>query len=493
MTALAAAGRRASAVKPPARQQMELALAFLALVAVVCAMSLAGLGVLAQPFYMLAGAGFAWFAMRRSPWLYLTATLWFWLLTAFVRRFIEWRTGFNPTNIILATPNVMMLFMLKDILTAPGLLAKRELGPGLAVAAAISYGICVSFFRGDVVPGAVAAADWLSPLFYFFFIAAHSGEAGSLEPHFRAFLPLIMGVTVPYGFFQYFFMPDWDAQWMINSAMGSIGAPVPLEVRVFGTTNNPGFLAFWTGTCVLLAPFLRSKALNALVPAAAFLLILTLVRAAYGSVTIGLLAAVVLGRGQAFKPLLLGAVVLVTVFAGLTVVSPVVANRVTARFDSMQSLDSDDSALTRRRIYQETPDLMDRYPLGLGIGAIGRGAVASGGHEYVDVDSGPLAAYLALGWVGGTVYIFGLLLAAGQALAAARRLQSPLILGFACAALCPLATFVFINVNGFSGVLIWICLGCVTALSRRPRTAAPAVPAGSAQRADAVLRPTLTR
>ncbi len=73
--------------------------------------------------------------------------------------------------------------------------------------------------------------------------------------------------------------------------------------------------------------------------------------------------------------------------------------------------------------------------------------------------------------MGGTVYSFGVWRAAGQALSAARRLRSPLVLGFACAALCPLATFIFINVNGFSGVLMWICLGCVAALSRHSQNA----------------------
>ncbi len=229
----------AGTFKSPARQQVELALAYLALLVVVCTMVLAGLGALARPFYMLAAAGFAWFTLRRSPWLYISATLWFWLMTAFIRRFIEWRTGFNPTDIILATPNLMMLFMLRPILTSPGLLRRRELGPGLAVAAAVIYGICVSFFRGEVVSGAVAAADWLAPTFYFFFVVAHTNDAGSLEPHFRTFLPLILGVTVPYGLYQYFYLPAWDAQWMIESQMGSIGKALPMELRVFGTTNNP--------------------------------------------------------------------------------------------------------------------------------------------------------------------------------------------------------------------------------------------------------------
>ncbi len=473
MTALAAVRPRRAEVtaKSPARQQTDLALGYLLLVAVTCGMAMVGLGALARPFYMLAGAGFAWFTMRRSPWLYLSATLWFWLVTAFVRRFIDWRTGFNATDIILATPNLMTLFMLKDILTAPGLLSKRELRPGLAVAAAVSYGLCVSFFRGDVVPGAVAAADWLSPLFYFFYIVAHSKQIGWLEPHVRRFLLLSMTVMIPYCFVQYFYLPNWDAYWMIASNMVVLGQPFPMSFRVFGTTNNPTFLANWAGVCILLAPHLRSKIMTALVPFVIFVLLLTLVRAVYVSLALTLVVSVVLGRGQALKPMLMAAVVLATLFASSAMVNPIVSDQITKRIESMQKLDGDDSAQARKLLYQQMPELINDHPLGIGIGALGRGATVAGGEGFVNVNSTLLASYLALGWIAGTVYIGGLLLATGQAFAAAWRYRSSLILAFACAALSCLAMFPFGTVSNFTAALLWLWLGCATALSIRYRIA----------------------
>ena len=466
---------RAGTPRTPAQQQVSLALAHFALMVAACALGAAGLGVAARPLYMLGGVGIAWFTMRRSPWLYLSATMWFWLLTALVRRVIEWRSGFHPTDPILATPNLMALLMLKPILTTPGLLSRREVAPGMLVAVSVTYGLCISFFRGDVLAGAVAAADWLAPMFYLFYVVANSHEIGSLQPHLRAFLLLSMAVTVPYGLVQYFFLLDWDAAWMINSEMNSIGQPFPLQVRVFGTTNHPGFLATWLGFCILLAPFLRSKVLLALVPPTVFLLVLTLVRSVYGAVALALLLSALLGRGHALKPLMTVVLVLASLSAGLALVSPVVAGNIIARLQTFENLGDDDSAQTRKLIYQQMPDVIAAHPLGLGIGALGRGAVASGDADLIHVDSGPLAAYLALGWAGGSAYIMGLLFAAGQALAAARRHPSPLVLAFACAAICPLAIFPFINVINFSGTVMWLCFGCAIALSLQrtgPRDAA---------------------
>lgn len=466
---------------------MTLALTYAALVAVVGAMAVGGLGAVARPLYMLGGVAIAWLSLRRSPWLYLSATMWFWLVTAFVRRLIEWRAGFNATDIILATPNLMGLFMLKPILTAPGLLERRDVGPALVVAGSVTYGLCVSFFRGDLVPGAAAAADWLAPLFYFFFIVAYADKADTLEPHLRVFLLLGLCVTVPYGAYQYFFLPEWDAKWMVASEIRSIGQPFPLEVRVFGTTNNPTFLATWLGVCVLLAPFLRGRVLTLLAPMAGFVLLLTLVRAIYGSVVLALVASVLLGRGHVVKPLSAFALVVAMLCVGLAVADPAATEKIMSRLQTFQDLGSDDSAQVRQMIYEQTPEVIDGQPFGLGIGAMGRGAAATGNVDMIAVDSGFLAAYLALGWVGGSAYILGLAFAAGQALTAARRHRSRLVLAFACAAICPLGMFPFVNVIGFSGSMMWICLGCVVVLSGRASGRAGTAP-GPASRGRATAR-----
>ena len=43
-----------------------------------------------------------------------------------------------------------------------------------------------------------------------------------------------------YGVYQFVRIPAWDAAWMINADLKSIGSPMPYLVRVFGTLNTPG-------------------------------------------------------------------------------------------------------------------------------------------------------------------------------------------------------------------------------------------------------------
>jgi hypothetical protein len=173
-----------------------------------------------------------------------------------------------------------------------------------------------------------------------------------------------------------------------------------------------------------------------------------------------------LGRGQVFKSLLMIIATLITVTSLLAVLSPKVTDQLNKRFESFQHLSEDDSARTRAQIWSDTPAIINANPLGLGLGAIGRGAVAStGNEELVNVDSGPLAAYLTMGWVAGTAFILGMCGLVVQCISIGRRLKSGLALALAAGALCIFATFPFLSVLGFEAVLFWICVGYAVAIS----------------------------
>ncbi len=122
-----------------ARDEVKLALAIAGLLVVVVGLSVVGAGTIARPLFMLAAMVFAFQAKRRSPWLYLNTTLWFWLITAFVRRMIEWRGGFNSLDIVLVTPNLTALLIVPDILNTRGLLTRRGVGYALVLTACVLY------------------------------------------------------------------------------------------------------------------------------------------------------------------------------------------------------------------------------------------------------------------------------------------------------------------------------------------------------------------
>ncbi|WP_202565995.1 hypothetical protein [Agreia sp. COWG] len=64
----------------------------------------------------------------------------------------------------------------------------------------------------------------------------------------------ILGILVGlYGVYQFFFLPEWDKSWMIASDLNSIGAPNPLEVRVFGASESPGPYALFVGLASVVA------------------------------------------------------------------------------------------------------------------------------------------------------------------------------------------------------------------------------------------------
>jgi hypothetical protein len=144
----------------------------------------------------------------------------------------------------------------------------------------------------------------------------------------------------------------------------------------------------------------------------------------------------------------------------LSVSNPRLVEVLVTRFSTVDNLDQDLSAEAREELYRQLPDLMAEYPLGLGIGGIGRGAVA-GNHgntdaDFVSVDGGPVAIYLALGWFAGTVYFLGTIMVIGGAVWAALKSRSPPGTALAISALAGGTTMIFTNLVGLQGLVIWL-------------------------------------
>ncbi|HTR15950.1 MAG TPA: hypothetical protein VMI52_02820 [Acetobacteraceae bacterium] len=409
----------------------------------------------------------AWYE-RRSPWLYLTLTFWFWTLTPFIRRIIEYNSGFDPTDIVLVTPNLVAMFMLRDIVTSRTLLRRRETLTGLLLLAPAVYGLAVNFVEGDLYPGAVAAADWLVPLLYYFYIIDKASDVAGAEADFRWFVTLNALVVVGYGLWQFFHPPAWDVAWSIASSMEMAEARAE-EIRVFGTLNSTGVLAEWLGALILLALYFRTRLTIVLLPATALVLLFSWVRSVTVGVVLSVMLAAWIGGGRMTASLL--RVVIAAVVVGVIALSfnPIVADRLMGRIDSLGELQSDASAHERAALWRSGPRLIDAHPFGMGIGALGRGAVAANDPDLVSVDAGPVAIYLSLGWVAGTIYLVGMFAVVVQALLAARRTRSGAACAFAVAAFCTFFELAFVNIQGFAGCVLWLCGGFATAYGIAPR------------------------
>jgi hypothetical protein len=402
------------------RQCLELSV----IVGLAWALSVAHAAMIARPVFVVACLAFAFINIRRSPWHYLTFSLWIWCLAPFVRRVVDYYGGFQPGSIILIAPNLVALAMLRPVLLSPLILRQREATVGALLLGPVLYGLAVSFFKGDIYPGLVASIDWIIPLLYFFYIIHLFPRIGEAEDYFKNFVPINLGIVSFYGIYQSFSAPDWDRAWVKNVKMFSMsGTGGIYSLKPFSMLSSPGTCAEWMTFGILMSLHFRNKLTILVLPAALFFLILTQVRANLGAVLLGFAVAVILGHRQILRWLALTAAVLLVILGTLSVTDPRLTDLLTKRFSTVTNLDQDMSAQARSELYRQLPDLMAKYPLGLGIGAIGRGAVAASGGDLqadlVSVDSGPVAIYLTLGWLAGTTYFAGMLIMIGCALLAA--------------------------------------------------------------------------
>jgi hypothetical protein len=310
--------------------------------------------------------------------------------------------------------------------------------------------------------------DWLAPILYYFYILEHTDQIGQAEVDLRSFL-IINGILITaYALFQSWQLPEWDSAWGIASGMADAreinGSGT---FRPFGTMNETGVLAFWVATLIVLSLHFRTVVSLLLLPAQALLLLLTNDR----SVSVGALVCVVIasliGGARVSRGLLtvgIAAIVLVVAFGSL---NPATVRHLTDRYTSFGRLQEDDSAHVRSEIWRSTPELIDNHPWGLGIGALGRGAVVSNNADLVSVDFGLLAVYLSLGWIFGTLHLSGLFLTVALSLWRAQRGKNPAAVACAAAALGMLLQIFILNVIGLSGAIMWVFAGFAVTFSER--------------------------
>ncbi len=166
----------------------------------------------------------------RSPATYASFTLWLWFITPFIRRVLDLRHGWNPTNpSLLAPPVVSMLGLL--------LLARygRELrgilfAPFLLVLTALAYGYFVGIINSSLFAASYSLLTWLAPITFGIFLAASWRSYPELMVSVRRAYAIALPLLAAYGVYQFLRLPIWDSTWMRNADLKSLGPPLPLLV-----------------------------------------------------------------------------------------------------------------------------------------------------------------------------------------------------------------------------------------------------------------------
>lgn len=168
-----------------------------------------------------------------------------------VRRIIATETGnvaFDPITLAPALGIAMAAVMTIGRLRT----SRRRSVPLVLAFMALPAGMAVAALTGRVtVDSLYSLAMTLLPLMFVWLIV--SGKLRDTMPALAMWFPLFMIPAAVYGVFQFYLLPYWDAEWMTSSGLASIGAPVPLQVRVFGTSESPGVYAAFLAAAVVMS------------------------------------------------------------------------------------------------------------------------------------------------------------------------------------------------------------------------------------------------
>jgi hypothetical protein len=349
------------------------------------------------------------FLLKRSKAAFVGFVCWLWLLTPFVRRVVDWRASGTSSAILLA-PYVAIGVAALALAPKLSLVFSRRTVPLFFALGAVCYGIVVGIlhYRFSGLPQAVIA--WAMPPIFALFLYVEREEEESIYKSFE--LAMVSGLLVigAYGIYQFFLLPAWDAQWMIQSDLQSIGLPEPFQVRVFSTMNSPQVFAAFCAAGLLIALRSNFRIRYLAVPAGFIALVLSLSRTAYIGLAMGIVYLFCkITNKQRVRIVAVAGCSLVISLAALQV--PEVNSIVMARFNSMADPQHDDSYQTRAHDYDMLVQSMIEDPFGQGLSAdstTSEQPTTAGGVSRQD--SSITASLFSLGILGAAIFALGLLL-----------------------------------------------------------------------------------
>jgi hypothetical protein len=365
--------------------------------------------------------------------------------------------------------------------------------------AAFTYALGVGILAGSGTAAIYSYASFIVPVIVGLWITTQELAPAATLRRLATILLCLGGVVGVYGLVQFVVAPPWDTLWVISADMQSIGPALPFMMRVFSTLNSQGPCADFLAIALVLGLSgigLRAIYMWPLMAAISAALALTLVRSAWLALVAGIIAYLLC------SPRRLRALPMIAIFALFTaflVVSlPALlgddggGTQIVSRLQTFDDLGHDSSSLDRQSEIAQAFDTANRNPLGGGLGLVGSAAkLTSADQEGTALDSGFLARFLELGYIGFALYlvvIFGSLATLiTRLIASAGRTEVGDRVAIATsAALCVVVLALEAagdSYNGIIGLLAWLAIGTglhwnfgkltVKTLMRKPRSLQP--------------------
>lgn len=452
--------RRAEEGLRTALVRQSLLLIFLALVAAPAVTPLAAWVRWSFPAacMLLAGGLF----LRGRPGPYVAFCLWLFLLTPFVRRVVDGQVGYSQGNVLMLAPYLAIAWAAFDLPRFFLTRGRPAQWPMALLFAAIVYGFVLALAAGRLFPATLDLLRWSLPptLACYIIVKAKAWEAICVEV--RAWAVCALPLVSAYGLYQFAAPPLWDAQWMLNSGMSSIGQPRPFEVRVFGTMNSPASLAYYLEALILLTLALKPRISWLSVGLGMAALAVTLVRSAWLGLAIGLLLFLVRAPLKVRASVLM-LIVACASLAPLALTNAHVEKVISERIDTLWSVSSDKSFSERMSSYNAFVRELEEHPGGQGFG------IANISSKYSQrgrvIDGGPIEILLSLGVLFGALYLGAVatVLIAAIMWPLPRAQRGVFVATVTIATVQVLALSSVTTVVGEIGTVFWLAIGLVLA------------------------------
>jgi hypothetical protein len=468
--------RRASASFLIHSQSISLYAQVIGLIAVTFVLGRAGVAPVRYGF--IAGCvGIAAQAWRLGPSRHLEMSIILFAAAPFLRRVVDYSAGFEPSGYLLVGPTLGLLPPCIDLYNwlvhDKGQADERLFLPFGVLGACLLYAATLSVADGQIIQMGVGLTKFAVPALYGMWLAARGGEEPNvMEGAARGFMA-IMPLAGAYGIYQYFYAPDWDSYWMLNTAAynDSQGLPEAEKIRVFSILNSAASFAHFCAAGLLLLGFVSRTRLALLLclPVAAGLM-LSLYRTAW----MGLAASLaycwmyMATRRRAEVAVVWSALAIVILLSSTSFGDVIID-----RFSTFSAPSQDGSGQVRAGEYADLYDHSDKLWVGLGLS--GQSTPATGAvpqPQIVEASDGTVVeTVLLMGLIVGSLYLIAVLWASAQALI--RVNQKPEIGRVVAGAIviAHLLAFPLANITrGEIGFLFWSFLGIATSRMQLPNS-----------------------
>lgn len=389
------------------------------------------------------------FLYIKYPILYLGFAWWIAFLTPFVRRLVDYGSGWVEPNPILLAPFLVMLVTIITFLRYLPTSYKQGSFPFVLAFIGVLYGLLVGLINNPLTKVVVPLLSWLTPIIFGFHLFVNWRDYPIYRQNTqRNFLWAVL-ITGAYGVVQYLIAPEWDRFWIINSLVVAFGTPEPRGIRVFSTLNSPAPFALVMMAGLLLL-FNSKAALRFVAVAIGYLsFLLTLQRSVWVGWVVGLFILITSLKPRLQMRLIITIMIMAICVIPLLNIAPF-SEVINSRLQTFSNTKDDVSYNQRTAGYAESLGLALSETMGEGLGYVLRS------ENLGSNDSGILTMFFTLGWFGTIPYISGMILLIFTLFRGSTARFDPFASAVRAISLGTLAQIGLWTVNlGLAGVFFW--------------------------------------